>query len=324
MGYFADIIKDSRISLSVCGGPAAPSHSLAGQPTPADTAGSISIPGSRRRNFVAGRSPDTTDTKLVPKTAARIESHAMPAEMVNACRAIKKSKDPRPLPPPVDDQVGPGGSMKSNEAHPAKPVIQRKALTTRVSAAAGPKMSRARRSDLPPQRPVSVDPSAVNPERSSLQPPSDGAPQPAQERPISTALAAGDRRQAMPGPSAQPIKPEVAAIEPVAPPIEPRTTLIAESYRTSIGQPDQVAEDARPIEATVKGTATKPPLPGSSKESARQVGNIRIAVAGHSDTPRVQIGQVNVIVEESRVPPKSTPGEQRGDNLASRTFLRSL
>jgi hypothetical protein len=128
----------------------------------------------------------------------------------------------------------------------------------------------------------------------------------------------------MPGPSAQPIKPEVAAIEPVAPPIEPRTTSIAENYRTSIGQSNQVAEDARPIEATLKGIATKPPLPGSSMESAHQVGNIRIVEAGHSDTPRVQIGQVNVIVEESRVPPKSTPGDQRGDNLASRTFLRSL
>jgi hypothetical protein len=38
----------------------------------------------------------------------------------------------------------------------------------------------------------------------------------------------------------------------------------------------------------------------------------------------VQIGQVNVIVEETRVPPKSQPGDRRGDDSASRTFLRSL
>ncbi len=324
MGYFADIIKDSRINLSARGGPAAPSHSLAWQPTSADTPGATSIPGSRRRNFVASRSPDAADIKLVPTAAARIKSHAVPAEMFNAPKAVRKSKNPRPLRPPVDDQVGPGGPMESTEAHLTKPVIQRKALTTPASAAAGPKMSRARHPDLPSQRPLSVSQPALNPQSSSLQPPSVGAPQPAQERPICIALAAGDRRQAMPGPSEQPIKPEVAAIEPAAPSIEPRTTSIAESYRTSAGQPNRVAEDARPIEATLKGTVTKPPLPGSSMESAHQVGNISIAAAGHSDTPRVQIGQVNVIVEESRVPPKSPPGDQRGDNLASRTFLRSL
>jgi hypothetical protein len=59
-------------------------------------------------------------------------------------------------------------------------------------------------------------------------------------------------------------------------------------------------------------------------EPTRQVGNVTIAPAGQRDAPQVQIGQVNVIVEESRIPPKSSPGDRRGEDLASRTFLRSL
>jgi hypothetical protein len=65
-------------------------------------------------------------------------------------------------------------------------------------------------------------------------------------------------------------------------------------------------------------------MPASSMASAPHDENATYAAASHDDTPRVQIGQVNVIVEESRVSPKSPSGDQRGDDLASRTFLRSL
>jgi hypothetical protein len=106
--------------------------------------------------------------------------------------------------------------------------------------------------------------------------------------------------------------------------IEPEVTPVAERSAAPAGQPAHPAA-AAPIEAGLEHTKPKSASPVSSMMgSTRQVGNVKIAPAGQRDAPQVQIGQVNVIVEESRVPPKSSPGDQRGDDLASRTFLRSL
>jgi hypothetical protein len=58
-------------------------------------------------------------------------------------------------------------------------------------------------------------------------------------------------------------------------------------------------------------------------EPGRRMEAVDGIFAGKPAGPQVQIGQVNVIVEEKRVPPKSR-NDRRGDNSASRTFLRSL
>jgi len=131
------------------------------------------------------------------------------------------------------------------------------------------------------------------------------------------ALSAGERREKMHRPLAQPIEPENSAIKKEAPPP-------AELSARPAGQANRSTAADAPAPARLKGTNTKPALPVASFGSVQAIENISSASGGRIDLPRVQIGQVNVIVEESRLPPKSPPGDLRRDDSASRTFLRSL
>ncbi len=327
MGYFADIIKDSRFNLSARRGPVPPSQELDGQSSATVTASARSISGSRPRNFVADRSPDATDKSLAPAAAAPIESHAVSAEIVNApkpkakrIRRIDKAQSTRVHSGLGDEHADPGEPIEATDEQVTKPVIHRKGLTTsapRPSAAGSPTVSGVRQPGIPSQGRLSVSQPSSNPVGASHRPPNAAASQPTRERPTRTAIAAGESRQATPGLSEQPIEPE-------APPTEQRTAPIAERFPAPAGQPHRPAAAAVPIEATLRASVTKPEMPASSMASAPHDGNATYAAASHDDTPRVQIGQVNVIVEESRVSPKSPSGDQRGDDLASRTFLRSL
>jgi hypothetical protein len=131
-----------------------------------------------------------------------------------------------------------------------------------------------------------------------------------------------NRRRVAPQPRQSTKKP--VAIETEAAPIEQRGISKTEGCPTSNGQLHQIVEAAVPIEATVKDARVKPESPVSSMASTRPVGNARITPASHDSFPRVQIGQVNVIIEEARVPSLSPPVDQRRDDSASRSFLRSL
>ncbi len=334
MGYFADIIKDSRLNLSARRGPVPPSQELDGQSSATVMAGAKFIPCRRPRNIVANRSPDAADKSLAPTAAAPIYSHAVSAQIVNApkpkakrLRRVDKAQNARLHSGPGDEHTDPGEPIEATDEQVTMSVIQRKALTTSAShpsAAGSPTVSGVRQPGIPSRGRLSVSQPSSNPVGASHWPPNAAASQSPRERPTRTAMPAGESRQATPGLSEQSIEPEAAMIEPEAPPTEQRTAPIAERFPAPTGQPHRPADTAVPIEATLRASVTKPEMLASSMASAPHDENATYAAASHDDTLRVQIGQVNVIVEESRVSPKSPPGGQRGDDLASRTFLRSL
>ena len=296
MGYFADIIKDSRLNLAGRRSPVPPAPDLDAKPSAAVTAGAEPTPGRPTRGLVGKNPLAVVDVRLTP-----------PAPV-----------EPRADAGTGDDPAGPGRPIEATDAHVAEPVIQRKGFppsATRPST--GPTLSGLRQPDLPSQaRPAGSRP-ASHPRAASFRPPGAAAAPAVRQRPARQGLSGGHRRDAATRQNTRPIEPESTTIEPEATPVSERPEAPA-------GQPAQPAA-AAPIEAALKHTQPKPALPVSSMlEPTRQVGNVTIAPAGQRDAPQVQIGQVNVIVEESRIPPKSSPGDRRGEDLASRTFLRSL
>jgi hypothetical protein len=315
MGYFADIIKDSRLNLAGRRSPVPPAPDLDAKPSAAVTADAEPTPGRPTRGLVGKNPPAVVDARLTP--TAPVEPRAVSAEIVKAPQSkakrlprVKKSQDIRVDDGSGDDPAGPGRPIEATDAHVALPVMQRETLTTpAIRPSTAPTLSGVRQPDLPSRGRPAVSHPASNRRAASFRPPGAAAVPPVRERPA--------RREAATRRNTRPIEPEFAMIEPEATPVAERSVAPA-------GQPAHPAA-AAPIEAGLKHTKPKPASPVSSMmKSPRKVGNVKIDPAGQRDVPQVQIGQVNVIVEESRVPPKSSPGDQRGDGSASRTFLRSL
>jgi len=325
MGYFASIIKDSRLNLSARRSQASSYLALNGQSAPELTVTARSVTGNRLRDDVAGRSPDAADTSLAPNVVASTESHEVTAENVNlpgpqtgGGQHVKKTHAIRSHRLPGDEHTGPDGPIdstdepkaRSTDEPKARPLIQRKATATPASRASAATI--AGMSAVPQPGGQSRNRPASQSERPSPQSAGGGIPHPARKHPTRIALPEGDRR------------PAAETIISGALPVEQQLVPGGESDPTPTAKPNHRAAAAGPIEATLKSRFTKPPLPAASTTTVHQTGNSRNAPAGHDNSPRVQIGQVNVIVEDSQVPTQSSSSPPRGRDLASRTFLRSL
>jgi hypothetical protein len=299
MGYFSDIIKDSRM-------------------TPA---------GRSARRLAGKKAPDaadTNDSRLAPPEAVPVEPRRVSAEIVEAprpktrrSRRRKKSQDTRPRSGTGDEHAGPDGPDEATDANVAIPVIQRKTLTTSAphsTAAANPTVRGGQSAWSSPGRP-GVRRATSKRISASTRTPDAAAGSPMQMRSRRIDQPAGELREKTNRQHTPPIEPEIAADVTEAPPTaEPSVTPAAR-------QPQRSEEAAVPVEAQ---TIRKPALPSSAEGTVRQIENVYSTSAGRLDAPRVQIGQINVIVEESRIPPKAPPEDQRRDDVASRTFLRSL
>ncbi len=315
MGYFADIIRDSRLNPASRRSPVPPVPVMNGQALPAVT--QEAVPGSPTRRLVGHKAP---------AAAAQIEPHTASAEIVSARRSnsrpsprVKKSQYTRPSSAGVK-YLGSGGPLEAIDAHVAIPVIQRQVLTDaepRPAAETGPTVSGSRQSDGPSRGRLAISRPASKRRSASSRVQGAAADPLVQELSPHLALPAGERREEVNRPLAQPIESENSLIKTEAPPA-------AEPSAAPAGQPNRSNAADASTPARLKGTTTKPSLPVGSIRSAQSVENFSSASAGRIDLPRVQIGQVNVIVEESRVPPKAPPGDLRRDDSASRTFLRSL
>jgi len=318
MGYFASIIKDSRLNLSARRSQTPSFLALNGQSAPDHTVTARSVAGHRPHDYVAGRLSDAADTSLAPNVAAPTESFEVTAENVNlpgpqtgGGQQVKKTHAIRSHRFPGDEHTGPDGPIdstdepkaRSTDEQKARPLLQRKATpASRTSAATIAGMSA-----VPQPGGQSRNRPASQSERSSPQSAGGGIPQPAR-----IVLPEGDRR------------PAAETIISGALPVEQRLVPGGESDPIPTAKLNHRADAAGPIEATLKSRFTKPPLPAASTTAVHQTGNSRNAPAGHDNSPRVQIGQVNVIVEDSQVPTQSPSSPPRGRDLASRTFLRSL
>jgi len=186
MGYFADIIKDSRLNLAGRRSPVPPLPELDGQPLPAVTAGVGPTPGSPTRRWVGKKPPAVVDGRLTPTAAAPVEPNTVSAEIENAPQPKvkrlprgKKSQDTRPHPGSGDEHAGRGGSIEATDAHVAMPVIQRKAVAT---AATGPTLSGVRQPDLPSRGRPAVRHPASNRGAASFRPPGAAARAPPRSR----------------------------------------------------------------------------------------------------------------------------------------------
>jgi len=87
-----------------------------------------------------------------------------------------------------------------------------------------------------------------------------------------------------------------------------------------------VAQHVSAVEATdVRHVSTAIPTPAMPDRPTREVADTKHAERSAGvNVPRVQIGQVNIVVEgpsDSKRQPMTRPS---GNDLASRTFLRSL
>jgi hypothetical protein len=299
MGYLANIIKDSR--LNPAGGirPGLPLPNLDRQPWPDVAQTGEHIPGRPPRRL-AGQNP--------PAAADGVEPDALPRPQTKRLARVKKHRDARiPPPAPGYEPTDPGGMIEALDADLTMPVIQRNSSTAAARHPAGagrPTVNGFRQPDLPsrsrlaPSRPAALDPAATS---------DDPAVQGLSPR---IGLPATQRRDAAPPQNTRSMPPETAAVPEDAP--------------ASAGRLKLTAESAIPVGARLKATPAKPALPVSSTGSVPSLKSVSTASAGRLDGPRVQIGQVNVIVEESRVSPKAPPGDRRRDDSASRTFLRSL
>lgn len=311
MGYFADIIKDSRQPLVASRRPAPPSSVPIRPPSAEVAADAASRPAGQAREPVTSRTQIYPDTRLLPTPATAVDSRSEPAEIGKAAgpkakrvQREKKSGETRSRRRPVDEHFDPVDPTEAGHEHTARPVLQRKspaASPRHSSVKAGPTISRSTSSRAgSPQMPTRA-----------------AAPTLSGEGPVRPTLPAVDRGTAAPGPSQQPKPPGTTLIEP-------GTAPFAEHSPASVGQPNRPADAAVPVEATIKTAIIKPDSSASSMASAHHVVNVNIPSGGRNGAPRVQIGQVNVVVEQSQMPTKSQPGYPRADDLASRTFLRSL
>jgi len=303
MGYFADIIKDSRQPLMASRRPAPPSSFPIRPPSAEFAADAGSRPERQAREPVTSRSQIHPDTRLSSTPATAVDSRSEPAEIgkaagpkANRAQRVKKTGGTRSRRRTVDP-------IEAGREHDVRPVLQRKtpAVAPRhPSIKDGPMISRSTSSRAGlPQVPTRA-----------------AAPTPSGEAPARPALPTVDRRTAAAGRSQRQIAPK-------APLVEPETAPFVEPYPVPAGQPIRPADAAAPVEATIKTATIKPDSSASSMASARHVVNVNIPSDGRG-APRVQIGQVNVVVEQSQVPAQSSPDYQRADDLASRTFLRSL
>jgi len=301
MGYLANIIKDSRLNPAGGSRLGLTLPDLDRQPWPGVAQNGEHIPGRPPRRL-AGQNPPAAAGVVEPGTQAA-ETDAPPGPQAKRLPRVKKHRDARtPHPAPGYEPTDPGGMIEALDANLTLPVIQRKASTAAAQHPAGassPKVSGFRQPDLPSRsRPAALDPAATTdgPAVQGLSP--------------RIGLPVTQRRDAAPPQNTRPMPPEIAAVTEDAP--------------ASAGRLKRTAESAIPVGARLKATPTKPALPVSSTGSVQSPKSVNPAAAGRLDGPRVQIGQVNVIVEESRVSAKAPPGDRRRDDSASRTFLRSL
>jgi hypothetical protein len=298
MGYLADIIKDSRFNPAGRRRLGLTRPDLDRKPWPEVAQTGDHIPGRPPSRLAGGVEPD-------PQAA---ETDAPTRPQAKRLPRIKTYRDNRtPHPTPGFEPTDPGGMIEALDANLTMPVIQRKASTAAAQHPAGagsPTVSGFRQPDFPsrgrpePSRPASLDPAGA------ASGPAD------QERPPRAVPQNEQRRDAASPQNARRMPPETAAV--------------AEHASASAGRLKRAAKSAIPVGARLEATPDNPALAVPSTGSVQSLKPVNTAAAGRLAGPRVQIGQVNVIVEESRVPPKAPPGDRRRDDSASRTFLRSL
>jgi hypothetical protein len=301
MGYLADIIKDSRLNPAGRRRPGLPMPDLDRKPWPDVT----ETGGPTRR--LAGQKPPAAIDGVEPDMQTA-ETQAPPRSQAKRLPQVKKHREARTShPAPGYEPTGPGAMIEALDANLTMPDIQRKVSTAAAQHPAGASSSTVSglgQPDLPSRgRPALSRPASLDPAGASAGPAVQGLPP-------RTALPVVQRRDA-----ASPQNTRAMA---------PETTSVAEDAPASAGRLKRAAESAIPAGARFKETPAKPALAVSSTGPVQPLKSIDPAPAGRFDGPRVRIGQVNVIVEESRMPPKAPPGDRRGDDSASRTFLRSL
>jgi hypothetical protein len=306
MGYLANIIKDSHLNPAGGSRLGLPLPDLDRQPWPDVTQTGEHIPGRPPRRLAGQNPPAAADVVEPDRQAA--ETDAPPRRQARRLPRVKKHRDARtPHPAPGYEPTDPGGMIEALDADLTLPVIQRNSSTAAAwhpARAGSPTVNGFRQPDLPSRsRPAPGRPAALDPAGASAGPAAQGlSPR--------VGLPVTRRRDAAPPQNTRPMPPETAAVTEDAP--------------ASAGRLKLTAESAIPVGARLKATPAKPALPVSSTGSVPSLKSVSTASAGRRDEPRVQIGQVNVIVEESRVSPKAPPGDRRRDDSASRTFLRSL
>jgi hypothetical protein len=340
MGYFSNIIKDCRVNPDT-------HDSLRRSSAVPETvsydgaAGALPMFEGRSRIRSTGRSPiaPLAETERIgdnPQAflTASAEIRGSTRPKGKRTHAVSRIQNTRTDIEPSADPTKSAGSPVLTGKHDRPPVIQRKEMSasgprptmTARSAAGNVKPSEPQTPTRPQMKPVKARPAGPSRQSSGDAISQSFRPAPTRKatstpnRPPAAPREAAvltHRQSAAPGPGKPPRKNELADLDS-------ETAHRAGSVVTSAGQSHRMIHTGVPVEATLKVGAAKPDLSVSLPAAAPHGRNAAPATAAHDDTPRVRIGQVNVIVEESRVPARTSSSSSRTGDLASRSFLRSL